>query len=219
MPSAPCTDNHRIDLFGKSAPYYDLLIDLFTFGQYVEFQKRAIKVLAPRKGEKILDLCSGTGRVASWMVPAVGDEGEVVGMDISKSMVEWSKKRYKRLEKALFLHKDVTKPWEYQNYFDGIFASFAIHELPEKKRLAALKHSFLALKEKGKMVIADFNPQVSGGGKTLLLLFFKLFERENLNFFSFDQNEMLKKAGFKRIRTFPVLYGLLQITLAHRSAD
>jgi len=216
MRSALCQENHRIDYFGKSAPYYDILINLLTFGQYVEFQKRAVEILAPKRGEKIVDLCSGTGRVASWVVQAVGDEGEVVGMDISKSMVEWSKKRYGGLKKVIFLHKDVTKPFGYQNYFDGIFTSFAIHELPEKKRLAAFEHSSLALKEKGRMVIADFNPQVSGGGKAILLTFFKLFERENLNFFPFDQNETLRKVGLKRIRTFPVLFGLLQITLAYK---
>jgi demethylmenaquinone methyltransferase/2-methoxy-6-polyprenyl-1,4-benzoquinol methylase len=208
--------HQRIDFFGKSAPYYDIILDLLTFGQYAKFLKRGGEILAPQKGERILDLCSGTGRVASWMVQAVGDEGEVVGMDISKSMVEEAKRRYGGLKKVIFLNKDATKPWEYQNYFDGIFTSFAIHELPGKKRLGAVEHSYLALKERGRIVIADFNPQVSGIGETILLTFFKLFERGNLNFFSFDQNEILKKVGFKRIETFPVLASLLQITLAHK---
>ena len=146
----------------------------------------------------------------------MGEEGEVVGMDISKSMVEVAKRRYGGLKKVFFLYKDVTKPWQYQNYFDGIFTSFAIHELPEKKRLGAFEHSFRALKEKGRMVIADFNPQVLGIGKIILLAFFKLFEKDNLNFFSFDQNEMLKRVGFKRIENFPVLAGMLKITLAYK---
>jgi demethylmenaquinone methyltransferase/2-methoxy-6-polyprenyl-1,4-benzoquinol methylase len=208
--------HNRIDFFGKSAPYYDTILDLLTFKQYAGFQKRAMKVLAPQSGEKILDLCSGTGRVASWITEAVGDEGEVVGMDISKSMVEVAKRQYGGIKRVIFLHKDVTKPWEYQNYFDGIFTSFALHELPEKKRLGALEHSFQALKERGRMVIVDFNPQVAGRGKTILLAFFKLFERDNLNFFSFDQNELLKMVGFKRIEAFPVLAGMFQITLAYK---
>jgi demethylmenaquinone methyltransferase/2-methoxy-6-polyprenyl-1,4-benzoquinol methylase len=215
MPSA-LRQEHRVGFFEKIAPYYDIFVDLLTIGQYAEFLKRAIKILVPEKGEKILDLCSGTGRVASWIAQAVGDEGEVVGMDISKSMVEFAKRKYEGLKRVVFLNKDVTKPWEYQNYFDGIFTSYAIHELPEKKRLGVLEHSYLALKEKGRMVIADFNPQVSGIRKTILLAFFKLFERENLNFFSFDQNEVLKKVGFKKIRTFPVLGGIFQITLTHK---
>jgi demethylmenaquinone methyltransferase/2-methoxy-6-polyprenyl-1,4-benzoquinol methylase len=212
-------NQHRLDFFGKSAPYYDTILDLLTFKQYVGFQKRAMEVLAPQPGEKILDLCSGTGRAASWIAQAVGEEGEVVGMDISKSMVEVAKRRYGGIKRVIFLHKDVTKPWEYQNYFDGIFTSFALHELPEKKRLGALEHSFQALKERGRMVIVDFNPQVSGSGKTILLAFFKLFERDNLNFFSFDQNELLKKVGFKKIETFPVLAGMFQITLAQCISD
>lgn len=212
-------NQHRLGFFEKIAPYYDILVDLSTIGQYSNFLKRAVRILAPEKGEKILDLCSGTGRVASWIGQAVGDEGEVVGMDISKRMVEVANTRYGGLRRVMFLNKDVTKPWDYQNYFDGIFTSFAIHELPEKKRLGALEHSYLALKEKGRMVVADFNPQVSGTARTISRIFFNLFERENFNFFSFNQNEMLKRVGFKRIRSFPVLGGILQITLAHRRAD
>lgn len=66
------------------------------------------------------------------------------------------------------------------------------------------------------MVIADFNPQVSGAGKAVLVLFFKLFEKENFNFFSFEQNEILKKVGFIEVETFPVLADMFQITLAQK---
>jgi len=63
------------------------------------------------------------------------------------------------------------------------------------------------------MVIADFNPEISGNSKTILVTFFKLFETGNLGFLFFEQSEMLKKVGFKRIKVFPVLAGILQISL------
>jgi demethylmenaquinone methyltransferase/2-methoxy-6-polyprenyl-1,4-benzoquinol methylase len=207
---------HRIDLFEKSARHYDVFLDLLTFGQYAVFLKRAVEMLAPERGEKILDLCSGTGRVASWIAQSVGRGGEVVGMDISKGMIEVATNRCKGLGNVFFLQKDVTTSWGYQNYFNGIFTSFAIHELPGSKRLEILKEAYLALKENGRVVIGDFNSQVFGKGKAISLIFFKLFERENLNFFSFDQNEMLRKVGFKKIRTFPVLSNILQITVAFK---
>jgi ubiquinone/menaquinone biosynthesis C-methylase UbiE len=209
--------HHRIDSFGKVAPCYDTVLDLITFGMYARFLRRAIEILAPKNGEKIMDLCSGTGRVASWMAHRVGKDGEVVGMDVAKPMVDVAKDRYGRLGNVIFLQRDVTQPWDYQSYFDGIFTSFAIHELPHADRWGMMEQSYLALKEKGRMVIADFNPQISGRGRTILLIFFKLFERGNLNFFSFGQNEILKKVGFKKIRTFPVLARLLRITLAYRN--
>ena len=211
--------HRRIDLFARSAPYYDSILDLGTFGQYAKFLKRAVEILAPQKDEKILDLCSGTGRVASWMATAVGDGGEVVGLDITESMVRVAKERYGGLRNLIFLQRDVTWPLGYENYFDGIFTSFALHELSEKRRLGVLEESYLALKEEGRMVIADFNPQVSGKGKTVSHIFFKLFERDNLNFFLFDQTEILRKAGFKRVKTSPILAGILQITLVHLNPE
>jgi ubiquinone/menaquinone biosynthesis C-methylase UbiE len=206
--------NHRIDFFEKIAPTYDFFLDLLTFGLYDKFLKRAVTILSPKKGEKILDLCSGTGRAASWIAQAAGEKGEVIGMDVAKGMIEVAKKRYGRWGNLFFLQKDVTQSWGYQNHFDGIFTSFAFHELTEAKRSGVLEQSYLALKERGRMVIADFNPELSGRSKTLLLIFFQLFERENFNFFSIDQKEMLKKVGFKGIKTFPVLAGILQISLA-----
>ncbi|MBM4277582.1 MAG: methyltransferase domain-containing protein [Deltaproteobacteria bacterium] len=213
----PSSSKQRTDIFEKLAPYYDLLLGILTFGNYAKFLRKTVKVLAPKKGEKILDLCSGTGRVASWILQAVGEEGEVTGMDITQSMIDVAKERYGKSGNLIFLKKDVTQPWEYQNHFDGIFTSFALHELPEKYRLGVLEQSYSALKGKGRMVIADFNPHVSGKARMISLLFFKLFERGNLNFFNLNQNETLKKVGFKKIKTFSISAGILQITLAYKN--
>lgn len=212
----PSSANHRTHFFEKLAPHYDLLLDILTFGNYAKFLRKAVKVLAAKKGEKILDLCSGTGRVASWILEAVGEEGEVTGVDITQGMIDVAKERYGKSGNLIFLKKDVTQPWEEQGHFDGIFASFALHELPEKYRMGVLKQSYSGLKEKGRMVIADFNPHVSGVARMIPLAFFKLFEKRNLNFFDFNQNENLKKAGFKKIKTFSISGGILQITLAHK---
>ena len=217
MHSALCQDHPRKDIFEKIAPYYDLLLDILTLGNYAKFLRKSVKVLGPKKGEKVLDLCSGTGRAASWILQAVGEEGEVTGMDITQSMIDVAKERYGKSGNLIFLKKDVTRPWEYQNHFDGIFTSFSIHELPEKYRLDVLEQSYSALKGKGRMVIADFNPHVSGIARMISLAFFKLFERGNLNFFDFNQNETLKKVGFKKIKTFSISGGILQITLAHKN--
>ena len=213
----PSLSESRIHFFEKTASYYDLSFDILTFGMYARFLRKAVDVLDPREGDKILDLCSGTGRAASWITYAVGKDGEVVGMDAAKEMVGVSNDRYGIFGNLTFLQKDVTEPWDYQNCFDGILSTFSLHELPEPERLGVLGKSYFALKEKGRMVIADFNPQASGWRKTVLLAFFKLFENENLNFFSVDQKEMLRKAGFKTVRTSWVLSGLFQVTVADKS--
>jgi ubiquinone/menaquinone biosynthesis C-methylase UbiE len=207
----------RILFFEKTAAYYDLFIDILTFGMYARFLRKAVEVLDPKEREKILDLCSGTGRVVSWIVHAIGKDGAAVGLDIAKEMVKVSNDRYGKLGNLAFLQKDVTEPWDYRNDFDGILNTFSLHELPEPERLGVLEKSYVALKENGRLVIADFNPHAWKWRKIILLAFFRLFERKNLNFLSIDQKEMLRKAGFKRIRTFLVLSGFFQITIAHKS--
>ncbi len=204
----------RIIFFEKIAPYYDVSVDLLTFGLYAKFLRKAIETLDPKKGERILDLCSGTGRAASWIAQTVGEKGEVIGMDVSKNMIEVGREQYGALKNVIFIQKDVTETWGYQNYFDGIFTSFSLHEISESGRPRVMEQSYLALKERGRLVIADFNPQVSGLRKTILFVFFKLFERENINFFTFNQKGILQEVGFKEIKIFPVLSGILQITLA-----
>jgi len=204
------------DFFHWIAPYYDTLVHLLTFGGYEKFLRKAVKILAPQKGEKILDLCSGTGKAVSWMAEAVGEKGEVVGVDITQSMINVAKEHYGALANVIFLKKDVTQPWEYRDHFDGIITSFSIHELPEKYRAGVLERCYSALKGQGRMVIADFHPQPLGMAKFFSLIFFKLFERRNISFLSFPQNETLKRAGFRKVRTFPVLGSVFQITLAQR---
>jgi demethylmenaquinone methyltransferase/2-methoxy-6-polyprenyl-1,4-benzoquinol methylase len=132
--------------FEKIAPYYDNLIDLLTFGLYPKFLKKAINILAPQKGEKVLDLCSGTGRADSWIAQAFGEKGDVIGMDVSKNMIEVARKRYGALKNVIFIQKDVTETWGYQNYFDGIFTSFSLHEISESGRPRVMEQSYLALK-------------------------------------------------------------------------
>jgi demethylmenaquinone methyltransferase/2-methoxy-6-polyprenyl-1,4-benzoquinol methylase len=217
MRSALCQEGNRIRFFEKAAPRYDFFMDILTIGMYAWFLRRAVEVLDVKEAEKILDLCSGTGRVASWIARAVGKGGEVVGMDMAKEMIEVSNDRYGKLGRLTFLQKDVTEAWDYHDHFDGVFISFSLHELPEQGRLGVLEKSYFALKEKGRMVIADFNPQVSEWRKIVLLTFFKLFEKENLNFFAVDQKEMLREAGFKRIRTLRIPSRLFQITVAHKN--
>ncbi len=210
-------NNHqRSDFFHRTAPYYDTLLHLLTFGGYGRFLRQAIRILAPQRGEKILDLCSGTGRVASWISGEVGEEGEVVGMDITESMIDLARKRYGVLPNVTFLKHDVTRPWDDQGHFDKIFMSFALHELPGKHRAGVLERSYSALRHGGRMVVADFHPQPSGMAKIFSLIFFKMFERRNLDFFSFPQNEALREAGFRKVKILKVLGGIFQITLAHK---
>lgn len=208
--------DRRAYFFNKIAPNYDSFLDLLTFGAYAKFLKKAIRILAPMSGERVLDLCSGSGRVAAWISEMVGEEGVVVGMDKAEGMIDAAKNQYGQSKNLVFVKQDVTRAWSYRNPFDGIFLSFSLHELPEQSYGRVLEQSYQALSDKGRIVIADFNPQVTGRKGTLLQIFFKTFERANLGFLEFRLREALREVGFQKIRSAPALGGILQITLAYK---
>jgi demethylmenaquinone methyltransferase/2-methoxy-6-polyprenyl-1,4-benzoquinol methylase len=209
--------NRRGALFSKVASNYDSFLDLVTFGTYAKFLKQAVRVLAPVKEERVLDLGSGTGRAAFWISQLVGEHGVVVGMDKAEGMVDSAKKQYGGSKSLVFIKQDMTRTWSYRNPFDGIFLSFSLHELPESGRKRTLEQSCQALSEKGRIVIADFNPQITGWKRALLQGFFQIFERPNRSFLNFRQKEVLREIGFQRIKFAYVLGGLLQITLAYKT--
>ena len=51
------------------------------------FTQVLLKFAAPKRGERVLDLASGTGSVARHVAPLVGAEGRVVALDISRPML------------------------------------------------------------------------------------------------------------------------------------
>src|SRR5690242_17530691 len=78
------------ELFTRIAPRYDLINDLQSFGLHRYWKKRVIQESQPRKGEKALDLCCGTGDIALQLVRT---GAEVTGLDFSERMLAIARER------------------------------------------------------------------------------------------------------------------------------
>src|SRR5438034_2069121 len=72
------------DLFATIAPRYDLINDLQSFGLHRWWKRRLLKLAGAKPGERVLDLCCGTGDISFLFAQA---EAEVVGLDFSVAML------------------------------------------------------------------------------------------------------------------------------------
>src|SRR3954454_9266186 len=72
------------DLFAAVARRYDLMNDLQSFGLHRAWKRRLVRMAAPQRGERALDLCCGTGDIA-FALASCG--AEVVGLDFSEPML------------------------------------------------------------------------------------------------------------------------------------
>lgn len=61
-----------------------------------DYSRRFISLVPIRAGDRVLDLCCGTGLEALLAADLVGENGEVVGVDVSSGMLEQLRERQRR---------------------------------------------------------------------------------------------------------------------------
>ncbi len=92
---------------------------LYSTSDVIAQRQQVIQALAPRVGERILDIGSGPGFLALDMAHAVGSSGRVTGIDISESMLAIAQDRCADQPWIEFRKVDATHlPFE-DNEFDA----------------------------------------------------------------------------------------------------
>ncbi|HWO97251.1 MAG TPA: class I SAM-dependent methyltransferase [Bacillus sp. (in: firmicutes)] len=105
-----------------------------------------VELLAPKEGEKILDLGCGTGDLAKKLYDCKVD---VLGIDKSNNMIMQAMSKYPYIE---FLVQDATE-LVYKNIFDAVFSNATLHWV--KPPGQALDCIYKSLKKGGRF-IAEF---------------------------------------------------------------
>ncbi|MDQ2663710.1 MAG: class I SAM-dependent methyltransferase, partial [Candidatus Eremiobacteraeota bacterium] len=96
------------DMFARIAPRYDLTNRIMTAGMDERWRKRAIALLEPAPGSRILDLCCGTGDVTFHLL-RTDPTLEVTGLDFCVPMLNGARARAQRdaRGRATFVEGDV----------------------------------------------------------------------------------------------------------------
>ena len=120
-----------------------------------KYGSNLIELLAPKLGEKILDLGCGTGDLAK----KLDDVGvNIVGADKSQNMITQALNKYPNIS---FVVGDATD-LDYHTEFDAVFSNATLHWVKQPKR--ALECIFQSLKPGGRFV-AEFGGK--GNVKTI----------------------------------------------------
>jgi len=83
------------NLFSKVPLEYDLLLRLLSFGQDRRWRAFVIKQAQPQPHSVILDVATGTGLLAADFASSITDGGLVVGVDLTLSMLQTGKQRFR----------------------------------------------------------------------------------------------------------------------------
>ena len=83
-------------LFDQIAPRYDQLNDLLSLGLHRVWKRQAVAWLRPRAGQRLLDLCCGTGDLALVLAARVRPGGAVLGLDAAAAPLGLAARRAAR---------------------------------------------------------------------------------------------------------------------------
>ena len=143
------------DLFATIARRYDLLNDLQSFGLHRLWKRRGVALAAVKSGDRILDLCCGTGDIAF----ALAQQGaEVTGLDFSEKMLEVAKTRLQNAKfqtRGLkFMQGDAQELPFPDNSFDAVTMGYGLRNLSSWER--GLDEMIRVAKPGGRIVVLDF---------------------------------------------------------------
>jgi demethylmenaquinone methyltransferase/2-methoxy-6-polyprenyl-1,4-benzoquinol methylase len=146
------TDRDKLikDIFSIAAPYIDNLSAAFSFGLSNLWRRKLIALSGIREGNRVLDVCTGTGETALLLTGKVGEPGLVTGIDFCEDMIEIAKKKVDfRPENISFVLGDAKELSFPDNTFDAVTVAFGMRNITDT--LPALKEIKRVLKFGGKL--------------------------------------------------------------------
>jgi arsenite methyltransferase len=129
------------------------LLAVYVTPDVAEQRQQVIELLHLKPGEKVLDIGSGPGFLASAMADIVGCNGEVCGIDISPELLALAKERYRHQTQLKFLHAEASTIPFPDAYFDVVTVTQVLEYLPDVG--PAMLEVHRVLRPGGRVLILD----------------------------------------------------------------
>ena len=136
-------------MFDAVARRYDVTNDVLSLGQDRRWRKRVIAAVAPRPGERVLDLAAGTGTSSQ---PFADAGATVVPCDFSLGMLQVGKAAKPHLP---FTAGDGTRLPFADGTFDAVTISFGLRNIVDP--LAGLRELRRVTRPGGRIVVCEFS--------------------------------------------------------------
>lgn len=224
------------DLFARVAPRYDLINDLQSFGLHRAWKKRLLALAAPKPGERLLDLCCGTGDIA---LAGAAAGAEVFGLDFSAPMLAIARRRSAKIPGPIgtrpvsWLEADAENLPFADNTFDVVIVGYGLRNLSRWEE--GLTGMCRVARPGGRVLVLDFGKPENPIWRALYFLYLKsvvpLFGRlfcgdsqthayilESLKHYPAQKGvaEKMRVLGLQQIRTTNLWGGIMSINFGRK---
>ena len=144
-------------VFGSVASRYDVMNDVMSVGIHRIWKDAMMNWLAPRPGQKLLDVAGGTGDISFRFLKRAG-RGHATVLDLTEPMLVEGRKRAEAeaMQSSLdwVVGDAMALPFE-DNTFDVYTISFGIRNVTRPQE--ALNEAYRVLKPGGRLMVLEFS--------------------------------------------------------------
>jgi demethylmenaquinone methyltransferase/2-methoxy-6-polyprenyl-1,4-benzoquinol methylase len=180
---------------------YDLFAASIAFAY-----RAAVRTIAPTAGQRVLDLCTGTGEVGT---RCARRGARVTGVDLTLEMLDRAARKSRGLpfEPCLMDARCLAFA---PDTFDTVCLSFALHDMPSAVRLEVLAEARRVGRKR--LVVVDYELPQSRWLRGLVAWLVGLFETPYFKSFVRQRpEELLAAAGLRRVRRSSLFPGLIAL--------
>ena len=139
-------------MFDQASRRYDVMNTLLSGGNAQLWRAATVTAVAPRAGERVLDLAAGTG-TSSEALARTG--ARVIAADFSKGMLEVGREKHADDQRIEFVFADAQALPFGDDEFDAVTISFGLRNVADPHR--ALAEMFRVSKPGARIVICEFS--------------------------------------------------------------
>lgn len=158
-------------VFNSVASRYDVMNDVMSMGIHRVWKDAMMDWLAPRPGQRLLDVAGGTGDISFRFLKRAG-QGHATVLDLTEPMLVEGRKRAEAAQMAESLDWVVgdamALPFE-DNTFDVYTISFGIRNVTRPQD--ALNEAFRVLRPGGRLMVLEFSQLPNDGLQMLYDLY------------------------------------------------
>src|SRR3954470_20347572 len=121
-------------MFDRIARVYDPMNLAISAFQEPRWRGRAVRLTRAKPGDRILDVATGTGKVAADLHRRVQPGGTVLGVDLSPGMIEVAERRFADRPGLSFVVGDALALPTEDATFDAATIAFGMRNLPDYRR-------------------------------------------------------------------------------------
>lgn len=140
--------------YDRVASFYRVLEPLFLINPLL--RRKAVRAMALRPADQVLEMGVGSGRNLPYLLDAVGPRGSVTGVDLSPGMLAEARKVVARRGAAnVRLIESDASTVALDRDFDAILFSLSYSVIPADVRPQALARAWERLRPGGRLVVLD----------------------------------------------------------------